>query len=378
MNKRLKAFKYQLRINKEQQKELNFQIDCVRYVYNLALQTKNDSYKSNANLSLSAYDLHKQLPLLRESNEWIRNCPNAYLQQAIIDMCASYTNFFKGRAKFPKYKSKRNQKNTVRFFYPKIDFTNWTIKVPKIKTPIKIFKNENWKFDGKQKQATISRTATGKYFISILVELEVEDIKQKEIKESTTIGIDLGITHFLIDNNGNKVDNPRFLQNTLKQLRIEQRKMQRKFKKGVKAQSKGYEKQKLIVAKLHEKVTNKRKNFLHNVSSQLVDNNDSICIENLNVKGMIQNKKLSQKIADVAWGEFTRQLNYKAVWQGKNILEIGRFEPSSKTCSNCNHKVDKLPLQIREWTCPECNTLHDRDTNAAQNVKNFGLFSAKV
>ena len=198
--------------------------------------------------------------------------------------------------------------------------------------------------------------------------------KKKLIKEKTAIGIDVGLKHFATLSDGTKIENPKFLFHSLKRLRIEQRTLQRRYKKGVKydEQSTSYKKQKLVVAKLYEKITNQRKDFLHKLSTDIVNNHDSICVENLNIKGMMKNKRLSRSISDVAWSKFFSYLKHKSDWYGKNLLQIGRFDPSSKLCT-CGELNNDLTLADRVWTCKKCGTKHDRDELAANNIKTFGL-----
>jgi putative transposase len=358
----LKDYKYELIPTELQKIQLNGAFGSCRMIYNLALETKNTAYQAGKNLT--CFDLMKQLPELKETFEWLKDVPSQSLQQAISNLDNSFTNFFKGRASFPKFKKKTSRQSFRMPIAIKVDFINCTVRLPKY-GDVKFHNSRE--FVGEVKQATVSRTTTGRYFISILVDNKKELPVKKEIKESTTIGIDLGLKHFAIFSNGIKVENPKFLVSNLKRLRVEQRSLSRK-KKG----SNKREDQKLVVAKLHEKITNQRKDFLHKLSTQIVNEYDSIAIENLNVSGMIKNKNLAKHIADVSWGTFESFLKYKAEWYGKNILQIGRFEPSSKMCS-CGKINNDLKLHHREWTCGHCNTTHDRDILAANNIKKFGL-----
>jgi putative transposase len=290
--------------------------------------------------------------------------PSHTLQQAISNLDNSYTNFFKGRASFPKYKKKQVKGSFKIPIEVKVDFEQWTVKLPKYGL---ISINIDRKFNGIVRNSTVSRTPTGRYFISILVDTLVKEPELKPIKESSTVGIDLGIKHFAVLSDGRKIDNPRSTLKFAKVLRREQRILSRK-KKG----SKRRKRQVLRVAKVHESITNKRKDFLHKLSTEITNQYDTICLETLNVEGLKQNKKLAKHISDASWGEFVRQLEYKAKWKGKNILRIGRFEPSSKMCM-CGKINNELKLSDREWTCKHCNATHDRDLLAANNIKTFGL-----
>ena len=223
-------------------------------------------------------------------------------------------------------------------------------------------------FEGILKTATVLMTATGKFFISILVEDGSETPKKELFGYDSTIGIDVGIKHFVTLSDGTKIDNPKFLKNSLQRLKVLQKRLSRK-QKG----SKNGDKAKYQVAKQHEKITNQRKDFLHKLTTKLVRENQAIAVETLNVAGMMKNHHLAQAIGDVSWSEFFRQLEYKCEWYGKTLLKIGQFEPSSKICNVCGSINHDLKLSDREWTCARCGTFHDRDTNAAINIKKFAL-----
>lgn len=358
----LKAYKYELRPTDEQKHQLNRAFGSCRVVYNLALETKNMAYQSGKHLS--CFDLIKQLPELKQEFEWLKEVPSQSLQQAVSNLDNAFTNFFKGRASFPKFKSKDAKQSFRIPVAIKVDFENSIVTLPKYGA---VSFNRCRSFDGLVKQATVSKTTTNRYYISILVDDKLPIPEKVAIKEKTTVGIDLGIKHFATLSDGRKIDNPRFLIESLRQLRREQRSLSRK-KKG----SNRRLVQKMKVAKLHEKVANQRKDFLHKITTQITNEYDSIAIENLNVSGMIKNHNLAKHIADVSWGTFEQFLKYKAEWKGKNILQIGRFEPSSKMCS-CGKVNNNLKLSQRSWTCEHCNTTHDRDILAAENIKKFGL-----
>lgn len=358
----LKAFKYELMPTNDQKTQLSGAMGSCRFVYNLALETKNMAYQSGKNYT--CFDLMKQLPELKQANVWLNDVPAQSLQQAISNLDNAFTNFFKGRASFPKFKKKDGRQSFRIPIAVKIDFENWNVTLPKYG---KVSVNISRKFEGIVKQATVSKTPTNRYFVSMLVETGMNAPKLKPIEESTAVGIDLGIKHFAILSDGRKVKNPKNLIKAQSKLRIAQRSLARK-QKG----SNRRKKQKLVVAKIHEKVTNQRKDFQHKLSTEIVNQYDSICIENLNVAGMIKNRKLAKHIADASWSSFKAMLKYKAEWNGKNLLQIGRFEPSSKMCS-CGIINNELKLSNREWTCKSCSTTHDRDILAANNIKTFGL-----
>lgn len=352
----LKAFKYRIIPTEKQAVLLNKHIGSVRFLYNLALETKQIAYASKK-VNLSRYDLQVQLKDLKNECEWLKEINSQSLQVALMNLDAAYLRFFKGQAAFPNFKKKSNGGS---FNVPQnVLLENGKLIIPKFKEGIDMVLHRPTK--GTVKQATVSRTPTGKYFASILCETGEAVKEKKAIKESTTVGIDLGIKSFVVSSDGKAFDNPKFLKKQLSKLKYTQRKY---------AKNKG-KRTKYKLAKLHEKVTNQRKDFLHKTSSELINNHDSICIEDLAVSNMVKNHSLAQSILDASWSMFVTMLAYKAEWYGKNILQIGTFEPSSKTCSNCGNINKELTLQDREWTCKSCNAVLDRDVNAAINIKNF-------
>ena len=354
----LKAFKYRILPTDEQSILLDKHIGSCRFLYNLALEVKQTAY-AGKQINISQFDLIKQLPELKKECEWLKEINSQSLQQSIINLDTAYTNFFKGRAEFPKYKSK--SKSTKSFNVPQsVSVINGKLRIPKFTKGIDIIQHRE--FEGKIKQCTISKTPTGKYFASILVETTSYCLPKQPITKENTIGIDLGIKDFLITSDGQKVSNPKYLKKAISKLKFVQSKYSKN--KGKRTKQK--------LALLHEKVVNKRKDFLHKVSTQLVKNHDTIALETLQVKNMVKNHKLAQAINDVSWGTFVTMLEYKAEWYGTNIIRIGTFEPSSKTCSVCGTINKELTLKDREWTCANGHRL-DRDINASVNIKNFAL-----
>lgn len=310
--------------------------------------------------------------------EWLKEVDSLALANVQQQLRGAYNKFFKQSSGFPNFKKKgirdsyttNNQKGTVAI-------TDSTVKLPKIghinaKFPDKI--------NGLIKSATINRTPSGRYYVSLLVETIVNALP----KTQSNIGIDLGLTDFIVLSDGTKVANPKFLsklqdklaraQKILAKRRAIAKADQRKL-----SESRNYQKQKLKVAKVYEKITNTRKDFLHKLSFNIIKNHDVIAIEDLNVKGMVKNRKLAKAISDSSWSSFTTMLAYKAEWYGKTLVKIDRWYPSSKTCSNCGHLLTKaeLPLSVRSWNCPSCLQENDRDLNASINILNQGLLLAK-
>ncbi|WP_440895451.1 IS200/IS605 family element RNA-guided endonuclease TnpB [Amphibacillus sp. Q70] len=372
---RLKAYKFRIYPTEEQEIFFAKSFGCVRKVYNLMLndrmksyeETKNDSSKKMRFPTPAQYK--KDFPFLKEVD-------SLALANAQLNLDKAYKNFFRDKSVgFPRFKSKKNpvqsyttnnQNGTVAL----ID--NKFIKVPKLKSLVKAKLHRQPK--GLIKSATISRHSSGKYYISLLCKEEVVELP----KTNSAIGIDLGITDFAILSDDQKIDNNKFTSKMEKKLKREQRKLSRRAlvakKKGTNLfEAKNYQKQKRKVARLHEKVMNQRNDFLNKLSTEIIKNHDIICIEDLNTKGMLRNHKLAKSISDVSWSNFVAKLQYKADWYGREIIKIDKWFPSSQICSECGHKDGKKPLEIREWTCPICHTIHDRDINASINILTEGL-----
>lgn len=372
---RLKAYKFRIYPTEEQEIFFAKTFGCVRKVYNLMLndrkkayeEVKNDTSKKMTFPTPAKYK--KEFPFLKEVD-------SLALANAQLHLDKAYKNFFRNKSVgFPRFKSKKNpvqsyttnnQNGTVALIDSKF------IKVPKLKSLVRIKLHRQPK--GMIKSATISRHASGKYYISLLCKEEISELP----KTNSAIGIDLGITDFAILSDGQKIDNNRFTSKMEKKLKREQRKLSKRAllakNKGIPlSEAKNYQKQKRKVARLHEKVMNQRTDFLNKLSTEIIKNHDIICIEDLNVKGMLRNHKLARSISDVSWSSFVAKLQYKADWYGREIIKVDTWFPSSQICSECGHKDGKKSLDIREWTCPICHTHHDRDINASINILTEGL-----
>ena len=365
-----KAYKYKLIPNQEQMETLSKYFGSVRFVYNWGLNKKIESHKE-CGKSIGCFQLTKELTLLKKQKgfEWLKECPKDTLDLSLRNLDAAFSNFFKKNAKYPKFKSKKYSRDSVKFRKTvHFDFIDWTVKLPKI-GKIDLCKNRTFNQEtNKIVNCTVSKDSCGTYWCAVVIDDLQEMPSKAEISKDSSVGIDLGIKDYAILSDGTKFSNPKHLENTKKKLAHLQKVFARK-EKG----SKNYEKMRIKVAKCHRKIANKRNDSLNNISSYLVKNYKTICLEDLNVNGMMQNHHLARAIQDASWGEFTRQLQYKSDWNGDNVIYIGRFEPSSKTCSVCGYKKEDLKLSDRKWTCPNCGTKHDRDINAAINIKEMAL-----
>lgn len=356
----LKSYKYKLNPNKEQIVLLNKHFGSIRFAYNYFLNERKKEYETNKN-TINYYDNSKSLTELKKLEEysWLNEINSQSLQYSLKCLDGAYQNFFKFKKGFPKFKSKRSKNS---FSVPQsVKLINGKLVIPKFKEPIDLILHRT--FNGKIKSCTISKTSTNEYFVSILVETEHNKIP----KTGKTIGIDLGIKDFVITSEGYKYKNNRYTKTYANLLKKAQQHLSRKTKG-----SNRYYKQKLKVAKLHKKIANSRLDNLHKISTELIKNYDTIILEDLNIKGMIKNHKLSKHISDVSWSKFIELLTYKAEWNDKQIVKIDRFFPSSKTCNCCGYINQNLKSDIREWTCPSCNTKLDRDLNASINILNEG------
>jgi putative transposase len=356
-----KTYRFRIYPNKEQEVLLNKHFGCSRFVYNYFLNERKEQYQKNKKTD-NYYAQAKTLTNLKkqEDTKWLKEVNSQTLQFALRSLDTAYVNFFRGNTQFPKFKSKKH-KNT--FAIPQFGkLEDGKIILPKFKGGINVKLHREVK--GEIGKMSITKTPTGKYYVSIFTEQEYEPSK----KTGKSVGIDLGLKDFAITSDGIKYKNNRYIKRYERQLKKAQQHLSRK-QKG----SNGFEKQKLKVAKIHEKITNTRQDILHKVSNNIVSNYDVICLEDLNIKGMIKNRKLSKHIADASWGTFVRFVEYKANWNDKSVVKINRFYPSSKTCNVCGYINQELKLSDREWTCKSCGVVHDRDVNASKNILKEGL-----
>ena len=371
---RHKAYKFRIYPNADQEVLIIKTIGCVRFVYNYFLALWNEEYSKNGK-GLTYNSCSAMLPQMKknEATSWLKEVDSIALQSSIKNLSDSFSRFFKKQNRRPQFKSKKNpvQSYTTKNVNKSITIIENIIKLPKL-GQVKFAKSRE--LNGRILNATIRKNPSGKFFVSILCEEEVPELP----KTGLEIGIDLGITDFAILSNGQKIDNNRFTSKMEKTLKREQRKLSRRALLAKKAgkelfEARNYQKQKKKVARLHEKVINQRTDFLNKLSTEIVKNHDSICIEDLNTKGMLRNHKLAKSISDVSWFSFVSKLQYKAEWYGREIIKVDKWFPSSQLCSKCGHKDGKKSLEIREWTCPVCHAHHDRDINASKNILAEGL-----
>jgi putative transposase len=356
----LVAYKYRLYPNKEQQEYFTKCFGCVRFIYNRMLSDKIDYYKE------TKQKLNNTPAQYKKEFEWLKEVDSLALANAQMNLQTAYNNFFKRpEVGFPKFKSKKNNHKSYKTKYTNgnIQVLDKNIKLPKLGlVKAKVSRG----LEGRIINATISQMPSGKYFVSICC---TEVKKPQTIKTGAIVGIDLGIKEFVITSDGQHIENPKCLRKAEKKLARLQKELSRKT-----IGSSNRNKARIKVARQHEKIANQRKDFLHKISTKFIQDYDIICLETLKVKNMVKNHKLAKAISDVSWSEFVRQLQYKAEWNDKIVQQIDSYFASSQTCSVCGYKnADIKDLSVREWECPECNTIHGRDDNAAINILNEGL-----
>lgn len=362
MHKR--AYKYRFYPTPEQAHHLACTFGCYRFVYNWGLSTSKVSYfqhgvKLNYNtLSQAMTALKKQ-----EGTAWLAEVSSVPLQQSLRHLKTAFTNFFEGRTEYPVYHKKHGVQSAT-YTDNAFALVSASLTLAKQKEPLNIMWSRPLPEGCTPRSVTITKDRAGRYFVSILVQENIQTLPMTE----KTVGVDLGLKSYLVTSDGETLANPKYYARDEKKLAKAQRQHAKK-KKGSTNCDKAHQK----VAKLHARIADTRRDFQHQTSAKLIHENQVICLETLNVKGMLKNHCLAKAISDVGWSELVRQIEYKATWYGRTVIRIDRFEPSSKTCSACGSVMESMPLEVRSWICPECGTCHDRDVNAAKNIEAVGL-----
>jgi putative transposase len=344
----------------KQQRSLAHQFGCARWIWNRSLEDTQRKYRETGR-GLTFFQMADKLPSLKKELDWLKAADSQVLQSSVRNLAAAFQNFFEKRARYPRFKAKRGKQSIQ---YPqRVTVKNGKIYLPKVGHVTVVAHRE---IIGKIKTVTVMKNPCGHYYASIWSEDCVEVPPISTIGKA--VGVDVGITNIAITSDGSKFDNPRWIKKAQRNLKRKQQSLSRK-----KDGSKGFERARLIVARVHERVLNQRRDYLHKISNKIISDNQAVIVEDINVKGITANHNLAKAVFDAGWGTLTEFLKYKTRRDGKAFLKIGRFFPSSKICSECLHQMARMPLSVRVWTCPSCNTHHDRDINAAKNIRAEGL-----
>lgn len=364
-----KAYKFRIYPDEKQTELIEKTFGCTRFVYNYFLEQRIQLYEEKGQF-INYTEQQNQLPTMKKELEWLKEVDSTSLQMTLRNLDKAFKNFYRDKkVGFPKFKSKKNNKKTysINYVNNNIEAKKNKIKLPKLKW---VTGKVHRIVKGRIISGTISKTTTNKYYVSIIVDIETEE---KLPEKNTKIGIDLGLKDFAVFSDGQKIKAPKYLKNSMAQLKREQRKLSRKKKF-----SNNWYKQKQRLAKVHEKIKNQREDFLHKLSKKIIDENQVIILEDLKVKEMIKDKQLAKEIADASWYKFYTYLEYKGKWYGRTVYKIDQWFPSTKTCHHCGHVLEELPLNIRQWECPNCHTEKiDRDINASRNILEQGIREIK-
>ena len=359
-----RAYQYRCYPTPSQRQTLARTFGCARFVYNWALRLRSDAYQQRGE-HVSYSGTSAALTTLKRQPEyaWLQEVSFVPPQQALRHLDKAFTNFFEGRTKYPTFK-KKHGRQSAEYTTSAFEWDGKTLVLAKMSEPLPICWSRPLPTEVKPSTITVTKDTAGRYFVSFLVE---EDIQPLDMTQQT-VGIDLGLHDVVTLSTGEKTGNEHFFTKNEKRLATLQRRHAKKQKR-----SKNREKARRKVARLHARIADRRRDFLHKLSTRLIHENQVVCVESLSVKNLLQNHCLAKAIADVGWGELIRQLQYKAAWYGRSVVAIDHWYPSSKRCSDCGHVLDSLDLDVRSWSCPNCGVTHDRDTNAALNIQAAGL-----
>ncbi len=359
-----KAYKYRIYPTAEQVHILARTFGCCRYVYNWALRQRTDAYYKDGERLYYEATAQRLTSLKKQADHvWLNDISSVPLQQSLRHLDTAFRNFFEGRAQYPKFHKKHGEQAAT-YASTAFKWDGTSLTLAKMSEPLNIVLSRPLPKGAKPSTVTVSTDCANRYFVSLLLE---EDIKPLPVVNKQ-VGLDLGLKSMVVTSDGYTYGNPKFFAKDEKKLAQAQRRQTRK-KKGSKNRAKARHK----VAKIHAKIAERRRDYQHKLSTQIIRENQIVCVESLQVKNMVQNHSLAKAISDVGWGEFVRQLEYKAKWYGRTLVRIDKFYPSSKRCFDCGHVLDTLSLDVRVWTCPECGVIHDRDINAAKNIHAAGL-----
>jgi putative transposase len=359
-----RAYRFRFYPSEEQKQILAQTFGCVRFSYNRMLRIRTDAWY-NEQKRIGYHETSALLTELKkqEDTKFLNEVSCIPVQQSLRHLQAAFNNFFAKKAKYPNFK-KKDAKQSAEYTTSGFKWDGLVLRIAKMNEPLKIRFSRELPKAAKITTVTVSKDCSGRYFVSMLC----DDCVAPKSPVTNKVGIDLGLSHFAVLSSGEKIDAPKFFRKHEIRLATLQKRLAKK-KKG----SNNREKAKLKVAKIHAKITDSRKDFLHKLSTRIVNENQVICVETLSVKNMQRNRCLSKSISDAGWSEFVKQLEYKSLWSGRQLVGVDKWYPSSKRCNRCGYTMSKLPLHIREWKCPECETLHDRDENASRNILAAGI-----
>ncbi|MFL5665009.1 MAG: RNA-guided endonuclease TnpB family protein [Ktedonobacteraceae bacterium] len=360
--KQKRAYHYRFYPTPEQKQILAQTFGSARYVYNWALRLRTDAYYTNHE-RIGYHETSAQLTLLKQHTPWLNEVSSVPLQQALSHLDRAFRNFFEGRTHYPTFKTKQGDQSAS-YVASAFKWTGTSLTLAKMDAPLHIHWSRPFPEGCKPTTVTVRKDTANRYFVAILVE---EEIKPLSVVPKQ-VGLDLGLKSMVVTSDGHTYGNPAFFHKDEKKLA----RMQRRLAKKIKG-SKNRAKARLKVARLHGRIADRRGDYQHKLSTQILRENQTVCLESLHVKNMVKNHSLAKAISDVGWSEFVRQLEYKAAWYGRTLVKIDKFYPSSKRCFDCGHVLDSLPLDVRSWVCPECGVPHDRDINAAHNILAAGL-----